>query len=62
MEIKTISNISYNNYKYYLKQPMLIIERRLSMIIAKSPHLINSLNRPGEHPLIRKYTDSPFDN
>ena len=31
------------------------IELKLIMIIAKNPHLINSLNRSHNHPLMRKY-------
>ena len=54
MKIRTISNMSYMNYKYYLKQPMQMIERRINMITAKNPQLINSLNKGGDHPLIRK--------
>ena len=29
------------NYKYYIKQPMQMIERRLNMIIAKNPQLVD---------------------
>ena len=54
MKIKTISNMSYMNYKYYLNQSMQMIERRLNMVIAKNPQLIDSLNRGSDHPLIRK--------
>ena len=45
MKIKTISIMSYMNYKYYLDQPMQMIERRLNTIIAKNPELINVLDR-----------------
>ena len=62
MKIKTISNFSYMNYKYYLNQLMQMIEKRLSLIIAKNPKLINSLNRGSDHPLIRKYIDVPFND
>ena len=62
MKIKTISTFSYMNYKYYLKQPMPMIERGKIMIIAKNPQIVNSLNRVSDHPLIRKYTDNPFKN
>ena len=62
MKIKTISNMSYMDYKYYLKQPMQMIERRLNMIFAKNPKLINSLNRSNDHTLIRKYIHIPFKN
>ena len=48
------------NYKYYLNQPMQMIEQRLSMKIAKNPQLITLLNGGGDHPLIRKYIHIPF--
>ena len=49
-------------YKYYLNQPMSALERRLCLDIARNPHLINSLNRNVNHPLIRKYSHIPFNN
>ena len=61
IKINTINNMSLN-YKYYLKQPMQMIERRLKMITAKNPQIINLLNRGGDHLLIRKYIDIPFIN
>ena len=36
-------------------------ERQINLIIARNPHLINSLNRNKNHPLIRKYSHIPFD-
>ena len=41
-------------YEYYVNQPTQAVEMKLSMIIAKNPQLINSLNRSKNHPLIRK--------
>ena len=38
-----------------------MLERRINMIIAKSPQLINSLDRNKNHPLIRKYSHIPFN-
>ena len=38
------------------------VERRINMIIAKNPQLINSLDRNTNHPLIRKYSHIPFNN
>ena len=32
-------------YDNYIKHPMQAIESKLNMIIAKDPHVINSLNR-----------------
>ena len=60
MKIKTSSNISYMNYKYYLKQPMQLIERRLILNLAKNPQAINLLKRGSDQPLIRKYIHIPF--
>ena len=43
-------------YKYYLSNPMSMLERRMNYIITKNPELINNLtlNRNKSHPLIRK--------
>ena len=43
-------------FKYYLNNPMSMIERRMNYIISKNPKLINNLtlNRNKSHPLIRK--------
>ena len=62
MKIKTISNMNFMNYKYYLKQPMQMIERRLNMNFAKNPQLINLLKRGSGHLLIRKYIQIPFND
>ena len=62
VKIKNINNFSYVNYKYNLNQPMQLIERRLNKNTAKNPQLINALNRGKDHPLIRKYTDIPFNH
>ena len=62
MYIKTFSDKRCMTYKQYLKHPMQMVERRLHMIIAKNPHLINSLNRTLCHSLMRKYSDVPFNN
>ena len=35
---------------------MSMLERRINMIRAKNPQLINSLDRNKNHPLIRKYS------
>ena len=50
--IKTISHRCNMTYKHYLKQPMSMCERKLNMIIAKNPTLLNSLKRYHNHPLI----------
>ena len=56
MIIKTIGCISNMSYKYYINQPMSMLERRINFIIARNPRLINSLDRNKNHPLIRKYS------
>ena len=48
------------NYRYYLLQPVEMIERRLNMKIAKNPHLMNSLNRGSDNSLIGKFLHIPF--
>ena len=52
-------NITYENY---INNPMPMVERRLNMNIARIPHIINSLDRNKNHPLIRKYSHVPFNN
>ena len=43
------------------KLPMHSVERNINMFIAKNRHLITSLNRNKNHPLIRKYSHIPFN-
>ena len=62
MKIITISNMIYIYYKYYLKQTMQRIERRLNMITAKNPQLIKSVNRGSDHSLISKHIHIPFNS
>ena len=45
-----------------MDQPMSMCERKIKMNIAKNPRLINSLDRNKNHPLIRKYSDIPFND
>ena len=56
MIINTISCMCNMNYRYYINQPMSMLGRRINMIIAKNPQLINALDRTKNHPLIRKYS------
>ena len=56
MIINTISCLSNMTYKYYLNNPMPMIERRINYIITRNPKLIKTLNRNKNHPLIRKYS------
>ena len=60
MIIKTISCRCNMSYKYYINQPMSMLERRINFIIARNPKLINSLDCNKNHPLIRKYSHIPF--
>ena len=60
--LNRISYICNMKYKYYINQPMRSVERRIKMIIAKSPQLINALDRNKNQPLIRKYSHMPFIN
>ena len=55
MEITMISCRCNMNYKYYLNNPMYMLERRINYIISRNPYLINCLNRNKNHPLIRNY-------
>ena len=49
-------------YEYYINQPKSICERQINLIIAKNPHLKNSLNRNKNLSLIRKKSYITFDN
>ena len=48
------------SYKYYVKNPMHMVERRLNMIISRKPHLIKALDRGVSHPFIRKCSQVPL--
>ena len=53
--INTISCLCNMTYKYYLTNPMSMLERRMNYIIIKNPKLINCLTLKNKsHPLIRK--------
>ncbi len=56
MIINTISCLCNMAYKFYLTNPMSMLERRINYIISKNSKLINNLtlNRNKSHPLIRK--------
>ena len=56
MIINTISCLCNMTYKYYLSNPMPMVERRMNYIISKNPQLINCLTLKNKsHPLIIKY-------
>ena len=54
MIIETISDIGNITIIYYMNNPMHMIERRLNMIKARNPQLINALDRRVSHAVIRK--------
>ena len=56
MIINTISCLCNMTYKYYLDNPMSMVERRMNFILARTRTLIKSLDRNMNHPLIRKYS------
>ena len=60
MIINTFSCLCNMTYKYYLNQPMSMLERRINYNIAMNPLLINSLDRNKNHHLIRKNSHIPF--
>ena len=49
------------SYRYYVNSPMSMIERRMNIVIAKSPELINSLDIIKNHPLVKKYSKVLFN-
>ena len=60
MIINTISCLCNMTYKYYLNNPMSMLESRMNFIISKNPELINALDKNNNHPLIRNYNHIPF--
>ena len=62
MIFQTIINRRNMTYKHYINQPRSMCERKINLNIAKNPHLMNSLDRNKNHPLIRKYSHIPFNN
>ena len=61
MNIKTIGDERKKKYEYYIKQPIEKVELNLNMIIAKNPHLMKSLDRSTNQPLIIKYSNIPLN-
>ena len=62
MNISAAADKMYIIYDNYIKHPMQAIELKLNMIIAKNPHLINSLERSHIHPLFRKNSHIDKEN
>ena len=56
MTINIISNRCIMRYENYINQPMSLRELKIILNITRNPHLINSLDRSKNHPLIRKYS------
>ena len=62
MIIKIISDMGNMTYKFYMKNPMHMVEVRLKMVIVKNPHLFNALERRVNQPLFRKCSHILFNN
>ena len=60
MTINIISDRCIMTYEYYINQPLSTCERKKNTSIARNPHLIISLDRNKNHPVIRKYLNIPF--
>ena len=61
MNIKTETNKRCMKYEHYINQPMQAVEIKLNEIIARNPHLIQSLYRTIINPSIRKISHTPFN-
>ena len=62
MTINIISDRCNMTYEHYINQPMSLCETKINMNFARSPYLINPLDRIKNHPLIRKYLHLQFNN
>ena len=62
MRISFISSTRNMTHKCYPEQPKPMCEIKLKEIIAKNPKLINCSSRDICHPLIRKYSNIPFND
>ena len=56
LNLSTNNDKSYMTFDYNIQHPMQAVELKVNMNIAKNSHLIISLNRSHNHPLIRKYS------
>ena len=61
MKIKSISDRCNLTDRYYINQPMQSVERRINMIIAKNPQLINLFDRKKNYPLIENYSHITYN-
>ena len=55
MTLITINNRCSISYRFNTNSPMIMIERRVNINIAKNPLIIKSLNMCKNHPSKRKY-------
>ena len=62
MKISTNIDKCIMTNDYYIQHLMQAVELNLNVILAKNPHLIQSLKRSHDHPLIRKYSHMPVNN
>ena len=62
MIIISISDSCNLAYEHYIKQPMLMVERRLNFVFDRDLQLINSLDRNKNHSLIGKFSHIPFND
>ena len=60
IKVTTLVNKRWMNYKYYIKQPMQMVEIILNMILSKNPYLLNVLDRSINHPIKRKHNTILF--
>ena len=60
MTINIISDRCNMTYEKYINQIMSMCQRKINMIIARNPQLINSIDRNKNHLLIRKHSHIPF--
>ena len=62
MTINLINDRCNLTYDFYMNLPMSMVERQINFNIAKNPHLINTLDRTKNHPLLRNFSYKPFNN
>ena len=61
MIFKTIGDKCQVTCNGYINKPMHMVERRLNLVVAKNPQLINSIDQNMKHRLVRKYSHIPFN-
>ena len=48
-------------YDFYIKQPMQMVELEMNLLIGGNLHLINALDRSVSHPLVKEFSQIPFE-